>query len=55
MLFGRWVGFSGNPSDSFSDELGRCNYGQCIDGQILHYPTIGSIVTSRMLPAQWSV
>ena len=55
MLFGRRVGFSGTPSDLLPEELGQCNYEECVDGQILHYLTTESIVTSRMLPSDWSV
>ncbi len=55
MLFGRRVGFSGTPSDLLPEELGQCNYEECVDGQILHYLTTESIVTSRLLPADWSV
>lgn len=55
MLFGRRVGFSGTPSDLLPEELGQCHYEECVDGQILHYLTTESIVTSRLLPANWSV
>jgi hypothetical protein len=55
MLFGKRVGFSGTPSDLLPEELGQCHYEECVDGQILHYLTTESIVTSRLLPANWSV
>jgi len=55
MLFGRRVGFSGTPSDLLPEELGQCQYDECVDGQILDYLMSESIVTSRLLNADWSV
>ena len=55
MLFSRRVGFSGTPSDLLPEELGQCQYDQCVDGQILDYLTSESIVTSRILDSSWSV
>jgi hypothetical protein len=55
MLFGRRVGFSGTPSDLLPEELGQCQYDECVDGQILNYLTTESIVTSRLLEGDWSV
>ena len=44
-----------NSSDLLPEELSLCNYKECVDGQILHYLTTESIMTSRMLSADWSV
>ena len=55
MLFKRRVGFSGTPSDLLPEELGQCEYEECVDGQILNYLTNESIVSSRMLDSEWSV
>uniref|UniRef100_A0A6V2M4H7 ubiquitinyl hydrolase 1 n=1 Tax=Ditylum brightwellii TaxID=49249 RepID=A0A6V2M4H7_9STRA len=55
MLFGRRVGFSGTPSDLLPEELGQCHYEECVDGQVLHYLTTESIVTSRVLGVDWTV
>ena len=55
MLFGRRVGFSGTPSDLLPEELGQCEYDKGVDGQILHYLTSETIVTSRLLGVDWSV
>jgi hypothetical protein len=55
MLFKRRVGFSGTPSDLLPEELGQCEYEECVDGQILNYLTSEQIVTSRMLDKEWSV
>jgi len=55
MLFKRRVGFSGTPSDLLPEELGQCEYEECVDGQILNYLTDESIVSSRMLDSEWSV
>ena len=55
MLFKRRVGFSGTPSDLLPEELGQCEYEECVDGQILHYLTNEAIVSSRMLSTDWSV
>ena len=55
MLFGRRVGFSGTPSDLLPEELGQCQYDECVDGQILDFLTAESIVSSRLLGAEWSV
>ena len=54
MLFGKRVGFSGTPSDLLPEELGQCQYEECIDGQILHYLTNPTIVTSRIVSQDWS-
>ena len=54
MLFSKRVGFSGTPSDLLPEELGQCQYDECVDGQIINYLTSESIVSSRLLPAQWS-
>jgi len=55
MLFGRRVGFSGTPSDLLPEELGQCQYDECVDGQIYDYLMSESIVSSRLLPSEWSV
>ena len=55
MLFGRRVGFSGTPSDLLPEELGQCEYDEGVDGKIIHFLTSESIVSSRMLNADWSV
>jgi hypothetical protein len=55
MLFGKRVGFSGTPSDLLPEELGQCHYDEGVDGQILHFLTSETIVTSRMLGSEWSV
>jgi hypothetical protein len=55
MLFGRRVGFSGTPSDLLPEELGQCHYDEGVDGQIIHYLTSESIVSSRFLTADWTV
>jgi hypothetical protein len=55
MLFGRRVGFSGTPSDLLPEELGQCQYDECVDGQILDYLMSESIVSSRLLNSDWSV
>jgi hypothetical protein len=55
MLFGRRVGFSGTPSDLLPEELGQCQYDECVDGQILNFLTSEEIVSSRLLGAEWSV
>ena len=55
MLFARRVGFSGTPSDLLPEELGQCQYDEGVDGQIYNYLTTESIVTSRLLGADWSV
>jgi hypothetical protein len=55
MLFSRRLGFSGTPSDLLPEELGQCQYDQCVDGQILHFLTSESIVNSRLVDANWSV
>ena len=55
MLFGRRVGFSGTPSDLLPEELGQCHYDEGVDGQIIHYLTSESIVSSRFLSAEWTV
>ena len=54
MIFGRRVGFSGTPSDLLPEELGQCQYEECIDGQILHYMTDPSIVTTRLVGQDWN-
>lgn len=55
MLFGRRVGFSGTPSDLLPEELGQCHYDEGVDGQIIHFLTSESIVSSRFLNADWTV
>ena len=55
MLFGRRVGFSGTPSDLLPEELGQCQYDECVDGQILDFLMSEAIVSSRLLPSEWSV
>ena len=55
VLFGRRVRLSGTPRDLLPEELGQCSYEECVDGQIVHYLITDFIVTSRMLPADWSV
>jgi Protein of unknown function (DUF3638)/Protein of unknown function (DUF3645) len=55
MLFGRRVGFSGTPSDLLPEELGQCQYDDCVDGQILDYMMSESIVSSRLMRSDWSV
>jgi hypothetical protein len=55
MLFGKRVGFSGTPSDLLPEELGQCEYDEGVDGQIIDYLTSESIVSSRLLDANWSV
>jgi hypothetical protein len=55
MMFGRRVGFSGTPSDLLPEELGKCQFDEGVDGQIINYLTSNSIVSSRLLGADWSV
>ena len=55
MLFSRRVGFSGTPSDLLPEELGQCHYDEGVDGKIYHYLTSDSIMSSRVLGADWSV
>lgn len=55
MLFSRRVGFSGTPSDLLPEELGQCHYDEGVDGKIYHYLTSDSIMSSRLLGAEWSV
>lgn len=55
MLFSRRVGFSGTPSDLLPEELGQCQYDEGVDGQILNYLTSESIISSRILGADWTV
>lgn len=55
MLFSRRVGFSGTPSDLLPEELGQCQYDEGVDGNIIHFLTSESIVTSRLLSSDWSV
>lgn len=55
MMFGKRVGFSGTPSDLLPEELGQCHYDEGVDGQIIHFLTSESIVSSRILGAEWSV
>uniref|UniRef100_A0A7R9W9B5 ubiquitinyl hydrolase 1 n=1 Tax=Pseudictyota dubia TaxID=2749911 RepID=A0A7R9W9B5_9STRA len=55
MLFAKRVGFSGTPSDLLPEELGQCQYDEGVDGQIINYLTSESIVSSRLLGADWSV
>ena len=54
MIFGRRVGFSGTPSDLLPEELGQCQYEECIDGQILQYMTDPSIVSTRPVGQDWN-
>jgi hypothetical protein len=53
MLFSKRVGFSGTPSDLLPEELGQCQYDECVDGQIINYLTSEEIVSSRLLPPDW--
>ena len=55
MLFSKRVGFSGTPSDLLPEELGQCQYDECVDGQIIDYLTSERICSSRILPGDWSV
>lgn len=55
MLFSRRVGFSGTPSDLLPEELGQCHYDEGVDGKIYHYLTSDSIMSSRLLGADWTV
>lgn len=55
MLFSRRVGFSGTPSDLLPEELGQCYYDEGVDGKIYHYLTSNSIMSSRVLGADWTV
>ena len=55
MLFSRRVGFSGTPSDLLPEELGQCHYDEGVDGKIYHYLTSDSIMSSRLLGAEWTV
>jgi hypothetical protein len=55
MMFGRRVGFSGTPSDLLPEELGKCQFDEGVDGQIINYLTSDSIVASRLLKSDWSV
>lgn len=54
-LFSRRVGFSGTPSDLLPEELGQCHYDEGVDGQIYHYLSSDSIMSSRVLGADWTV
>ena len=55
MMFGRRVGFSGTPSDLLPEELGKCQFDEGVDGQIINYLTSDSIVASRLLSSDWTV
>jgi hypothetical protein len=54
MIFGKRVGFSGTPSDLLPEELGQCQYDEGTDGKIITFLTSESIVSSRLLPSDWS-
>ena len=53
MLFGRRVGFSGTPSELMPVELGRCQYEDGTDGEVLSVLTDSSIVSTERVGGDW--
>ncbi|KAF7457140.1 EF hand family protein [Cryptosporidium felis] len=56
ILFSTRLGFSGTPSELLPVELGRCEFEKGSDGEMIHYLTNGSIVSSiEILDVDWTV
>eukprot|EP00461_Guttulinopsis_vulgaris_P008657 UN08710 len=55
MLFKHKIGFSGTPSSLIPIELGKCQYEQGSDGEIIHTLTNPEIVDVHYLSKGWSV
>lgn len=50
------LGFSGTPSDLLPVELGKCNYDEGVDGELLHVLTSPRVVTAATVgESGWSV
>ncbi len=55
LLFGRRIGFSGTPSSLLPVEMGKCHYERGTDGQILHTVVSPRVMSTFLLPDNWSV
>ncbi|KAJ9441712.1 putative nucleoredoxin 1-2 [Diplonema papillatum] len=55
VIFKSRIGFSGTPSDLLPEELGRCDYEKCTDGQLIHTLTSAHTVSYHLLEKGWTV
>eukprot|EP01063_Lacrimia_lanifica_P039595 TRINITY_DN8724_c1_g4_i1.p1 TRINITY_DN8724_c1_g4~~TRINITY_DN8724_c1_g4_i1.p1 ORF type:complete len:4579 (+),score=2099.61 TRINITY_DN8724_c1_g4_i1:248-13984(+) len=55
VIFKSRIGFSGTPSDLLPQELGKCDYEKCTDGQLIHTLTSPQIVSYHLVDKGWTV
>eukprot|EP00755_Sulcionema_specki_P005608 Sspe_Gene.33212::Locus_16237_Transcript_1_1_Confidence_1.000_Length_12018::g.33212::m.33212 len=55
VIFRSRIGFSGTPSDLLPEELGKCDYEKCTDGQLIHTLTNPHVASYQLMDKGWTV